>query len=60
MMQLREESYNFFKNLCSQRKIEALSDCWDVLHLLESSDLCYNGIHSFKGYKGNATKIKHN
>lgn len=49
MLETKEETYSFLKDLCTPQEIEALAERWRVCRLLEKGDLSYREINSITG-----------
>jgi TrpR-related protein YerC/YecD len=49
LLETKEESYNFLKDLCTPAEIVALAERWKVCRLLENGNLSYRDIHRITG-----------
>jgi len=49
LLETREQSYHFLRDLCTPQELNALAERWRVCKLLSQGELSYRDIHQLTG-----------
>lgn len=49
LLETREDTYNFLRDLCTPQELHILAERWRVCKLLEKGELSYRDIHQITG-----------